>query len=219
MLEFSTILERIKDILSEDITFRKVLDKDVAETLHIHPITFASMKKRNSVPFMEILQFCARKKISINWLLFNQSPESLIDSTQRYSFVRYFDSVQVSAGGGADNDILEEETLMLEGVFADKLGGERHLKHIEAVHVSGDSMEPVLSDGDIVFVDRSQTDYGRGGIFVITTEYGVFVKRLQKRLDGRVDIVSDNKEYPVQTIESHELEVIGKVQGAFAQPD
>jgi len=39
---------------------KKVFDKDVAALLRIPQQTFATMKKRNSVPFEEVLLFCKR---------------------------------------------------------------------------------------------------------------------------------------------------------------
>ena len=55
----------------------KVFDKDVATALNIPQATFATMKKRNSIPYEEILEFCALKKISVNWLFFDQAVDML----------------------------------------------------------------------------------------------------------------------------------------------
>ena len=176
MKTFSDIVEAIKDIVSSEFPDKKVFDKDVAELLDISQMNFATMKKRNKVPFSELLDFCAKRSIAINWLLYNQSPESLIEPTNRVYMVRYFSSVNASAGGGAENDELEYEPLMLEENFVFSLGGEKELRHIEAINVSGDSMEPSFSYNDIVFVNRSKTDLSRGGIFTIRTEHGLFIK-------------------------------------------
>ncbi|MDD2780556.1 S24 family peptidase, partial [Sulfuricurvum sp.] len=172
-------------------------------------------KKRNKIPFTELLDFCAKRSIAINWLLYNQSPESLIEATNRVYMVRYFSSVSASAGGGAENDELEYEPLMLEENFVISLGGEKELRNIEAINVSGDSMEPSFSYNDIVFVNRTKTDLSRGGIFTIRTEHGLFIKRLQVRIDGKLDIISDNKDYPTYVARKDEVEIIGRVVGRF----
>lgn len=80
-------------------------------------------------------------------------------------------------------------------------------------------MEPTFSYGDMIFINRSKTDIGRGGIFTINTEAGLFIKRLQKRLDGKIDVISDNKEYEKQTLELHEMNVVGRVVGRFGSVD
>ena len=208
-------VETIKDIVSSDFPEKKVFDKDVADLLDITQMNFATMKKRNKIPFNELLDFCAKRSIAINWLLYNQSPESLIEPTNRFYMVRYFSSVNASAGGGADNEELEFEPLMLEDNFVLSLGGEKELRHIEAINVSGDSMEPSFSYNDIIFINRSKTDISRGGIFTIRTEHGLFIKRLQVRIDGKLDIISDNKDYPTYVAPKDEVEIIGRVVGRF----
>lgn len=76
-------------------------------------------------------------------------------------------------------------------------------------------MEPSFGNNDIVFLNRSKMDVERGGIFTIRTEYGLFIKRLQMRIDGFVDIISDNKEYPISIIRRDEIEIVGRVVGRF----
>lgn len=215
MKSFLDIVEGIKDIVSEDFPGKKVFDKDVADLLGISQMNFATMKKRNKIPFMELLDFCARRSIAINWLLYGQSPESLIEPTNRFYMVRYFSEVNASAGGGADNDDEVYEPLMLEANFVTSLGGESELKNIEAINVTGDSMEPLFNYGDIIFINRSKRDIGRGGVFTINTEHGLFIKRIQKRIDGKIDIISDNKDYPTMSADPQEIEIIGRVVGRF----
>lgn len=215
MKSFFDIVETIKDVVSGEFPDKKVFDKDVAELLDISQMNFATMKKRNKIPFNELLDFCAKRSIAINWLLYNQSPESLIEPTNRFYMVRYFPSVSASAGGGAENEELEYEPLMLEENFVISLGGEKELRHIEAINVSGDSMEPSFAYNDIVFINRSKVDVGRGGIFTIRTEHGLFIKRIQVRIDGKLDIISDNKDYPISIALRNEVEIVGRVVGRF----
>ncbi|MBD3809628.1 MAG: LexA family transcriptional regulator [Sulfuricurvum sp.] len=217
MKTFSDIVETIKDIVSSEFPERKVFDKDIADLLEISQMNFATMKKRNKIPFNELLDFCAKRSIAINWLLYNQSPESLIEPTNRFYMVRYFSSVSASAGGGAENDELSYEPLMLEENFVLSLGGEKELHHIEAINVSGDSMEPTFGYNDIIFINRTKNDISRGGIFTIRTEHGLFVKRIQVRIDGKLDIISDNKDYPTYVARRDEVEIIGRVVGRFGR--
>lgn len=69
------IIEKLKDIISADGKNGKVFDKDVAKSLELSQANFATMKNRGKIPFTNILNFCAKKKISINWLLYNQNPD------------------------------------------------------------------------------------------------------------------------------------------------
>ncbi|QFR43318.1 LexA family transcriptional regulator [Sulfurimonas xiamenensis] len=219
MKNFLEIVDEIKNILSTEFAGKKVLDKDVADTLGISQMNFATMKKRNKIPFGELLDFCATKSISINWLLYGQSPESLVEATNKFFMIKYFSNVSASAGGGAELEEEEVQGVEIPHEFVTMLGGERELKYIEAINVSGDSMEPTFSYNDIVFINRNKTDLRRGGIFTIRTHGGLFIKRVQKRIDGKIDIISDNQIYSTQTLDPNEIEVIGRVVSRFGSVD
>jgi len=219
MKTFTDILETLKDVVSEDFNGRKVFDKDIAVLLGITQMNFATMKNRNKIPYNELLEFCAKRGIAINWLLFDQSPESLIESTNRYFMVRYFNNINASAGGGGLADDESYENLPVDEQMLAHIGALDDLENIEAINVSGDSMEPTFGYGDIIFINRARTNISRGGIFTIATEHGLFVKRVRERLDGKIDIVSDNKEYPMQTIDKSEVTVVGQVVGRFGRVD
>jgi len=213
MLDFDTVMERIKDVLSKEIGDRKVYNKDVAAALGITPEHLSVLKKRQKLPLKEILDFCARRSISANWLLYDQDPHSLCEKTDRFVYVRYFKEIGASAGGGALNYELQSDRLYIDEKIVAMLGGKQSLAHIEALHVRGDSMEPLLKDGSIVFLDRRQKDVKKGGIFVVSTNVGLFIKRVVLRLDGRVELLSENREYSPELFLPEEIEVVGKVVG------
>lgn len=219
MKNFLDIVEEIKNIISSELHGKKIFDKDVADTLGINQINFASMKKRNKIPFDKLLDFCALKSISINWILYGQSPESLVDATNRFFMIRYFKDVNASAGGGGDGDEEIMKEIEIPHDFANILGGSAEIKNIEALNVSGDSMEPTFSYNDIVFINRNKKNLQRGGIFVIKTDSGLFIKRVHQRLDGKVDIISDNQAYTTQTLEQKDIEIVGRVVSKFGSVD
>jgi SOS-response transcriptional repressor LexA len=214
MLDVINIIDKLKDVLSKDGKIKKVYDKDVADSLSITQANLATMKTRNKIPFSNILDFCALKKISINWLLYGQDPSSLVDSTDRY-WIKYFPQISVSAGGGAYDTNEDYEKLDVPDYFIDILGGQNNIKNIEAINVTGDSMEPTLNTGNIIYLDTNKKDISKDGIYAFTNQNGLFVKRIQKRIDGKIDIISDNKEYPIQITSKDEINIMGKIVGVF----
>jgi SOS-response transcriptional repressor LexA len=210
MLDINEIIEKLRDVLSSEKREGKVFDKDIAGALDISSVNFATMKKRNSIPFSNILDFCALKKISINWMLYGQDPSSLIDSTDKY-WIKYYPTINVSAGGGAYDAQESFERLDVPEFFVNLIGGHENIKHIEAINVTGDSMEPTLNNGNIIFIDKTKNDVSKDGIYAFVNENGLFVKRIQKRIDGALDVISDNREYPMQVAKKGEIEVLGKV--------
>lgn len=218
MLDFKeTILPRLKDIISKDVGKRKVYDKDVAKALGINPLTFATIKKRNTIPFREILDFCAKRNISINWLLYNQLPKTLEDETEKFAKVRYFTDIRASAGGGSLNYETESEILYIDEKIVQKLSNIKNFEYLEAINIVGDSMEPTLKEEDIILIDRTQKDITKSGIFVISTTGGVFVKRLILNTNGYLSLISDNPLYPPETIDSTDIVIIGKVVGVISK--
>jgi phage repressor protein C with HTH and peptisase S24 domain len=121
----------------------------------------------------------------------------------------------MSAGGGATMEAENFEKLDIPDYFVKMMGGADMVKTIEAINVTGESMEPSLNDGDIIFVDISKNQYSKDGIYAIYTDDGLLVKRIQKRADGLYDIISDNQIFSNQTIEKEKLTIYGKVISSF----
>ena len=214
MIEFGEIIEKLKDVISTKKIGGKVFDKDVAMELGIPQASFATMKKRNSIPYEELLRFCARKKLSINWLFFDQPVEMLIEETNKFFQIRYFADLRASAGGGANVFESDEdyEMIMIDERIVRTIAGFGN-GELEAINVNGESMEPTLQDGSIIFIDRSQTDIDRDGIFIASTTGGLFVKRIRRRADGMVELISDNKSYSPEVMAPEQVTIVGKVVG------
>ena len=213
MIDFFTVIEKIKDVISNKSNNKKVFDKDVAAELGIPQTTFATMKKRNSIPFREVMEFSARMKISINWLFFDQSAEMLIEETNRFFQVRYFSDIRASAGGGAEVFDEDYDLLSVDKAIMRNMIGFSENREIEAIHVDGESMQPTLQDGSIVFVDRAQTNINKDGIFIASTTAGLFIKRIRQRADGMIELISDNKAYSPELLTPDEVTIVGRVVG------
>lgn len=86
-------------------------------------------------------------------------------------------------------------------------------KSLKTFQASGDSMSPSIEDGDILLVDTERKDFHNGGIFLITINEDWFIKRLRQKINGDLEIISDNKEkYPTETIKMND-EVVLDVKG------
>jgi len=212
MYDLRNIIAKLKEVISEEKSVKKVFDKDVADALTIPQTTFATMKKRNSIPFKEILEFCANKRLSINWLFFDQAIEMLEEETERFFQVHYFSDVRASAGGGAFNFDEDYEVLSIDKTIMQSITPS-FSNTIEAINVDGESMEPTLQDGSIVFIDREQTNINKDGIFIARTTAGLFIKRIRQRADGMIELISDNKAYSPEIITADEVEIVGRVIG------
>lgn len=84
------------------------------------------------------------------------------------------------------------------------------------VRVAGDSMEPTLYDGDSVLIDISDTIVRDGSVYVLRYGDGFRIKRLLKRFDASLVLVSDNKKYPEEIVSEEQaaqfITIIGRVR-------
>ena len=89
---------------------------------------------------------------------------------------------------------------------------------IAAVYVSGDSMEPMLRRGDMVFCDTC--GYEGEGIYVIQSGGETYVRRVYKDL-GKYVIKADNPLYPqkIEPLESASIKVVGRVHYTIKRCD
>jgi len=218
MNQFVDIIEKVKDIISNEVEGGKVFDKDVAKELGISQATFATMKKRGAIPYKELMEFCARRKISINWLFFDQAAGMLVEETDKFFHVKYFSNVRASAGGGSEGfgEDFEEiviDNKLMKTIFKNQDLEELKNKEIDAIRVDGDSMEPTLKNGSIVFVDRTKKEISKEGIFIVSTPGGLFIKRLNRKVDGSIELISDNRMYSPEVLAPSEVNIVGKVVG------
>lgn len=216
MPNLKEIMDKIKDIISTEIGQKKVFDKDVADILGINHLTFATMKTRQKIPYEQILNFCAKRKISINWLLYDQIVDSLHEQTDRFIKIKYLKNIYASAGGGAENYCEEESYISIDEQTL-KCMNIYDTKNIEAINVFGDSMEPTLYDGNVVFIDKNRGNIQKGGIFVVSTPAGLFIKRLQAKTNGTMDLISDNDNYGVENVRLEDVKILGQVVGAVSE--
>jgi predicted transcriptional regulator len=70
MKDFRAIIESLREYLAKDGR-KKVYDKDIAKLLGISQAQFATIKKRNTTPFAEVLEFCHREGLSCCELFFD----------------------------------------------------------------------------------------------------------------------------------------------------
>jgi len=156
------------------------------------------------------MSFLAKRNISINWFFFNQLPESLIENTSNYIILKYQKNVIGSAGGGAINYEINSEPLIIDKQLLDYINSS--YKYTEVLQVFGESMEPDIKDGSLVFVDKSKKDINEKDIFLVNINGEIFIKRINIKEDDFI-LKSFNQNYIDLKVEN--LIVIGKVKGVF----
>lgn len=82
--------------------------------------------------------------------------------------------------------------------------------------IEGDSMEPVLKDGEIIVCSRVEdpalyaNNIKTGYVYVVVTNNDIMVKRVANRLkeEGKLQLISDNTDYPDVIVDKNELQEV-----------
>jgi phage repressor protein C with HTH and peptisase S24 domain len=122
------------------------------------------------------------------------------------------------ASMGNGNQQQEVETvidmLTISKTWADKtLRPYTNSENLAFIHAIGDSMHPTFNDGDILMIDTGDKSITADKIYVLEAYERLFIKRVRQRLDGEIEISSDNPS--VKTVDilngNHTINVLGRV--------
>lgn len=155
-------------------------------------------------------------KVSPEWLLFGKPmPADILAALSKpddNELVPVF-SVTASAGYGAlvDGEEIVDRLAFPAGYLRRITSA--NPRDLAIIGVKGKSMEPTLSDDDLVMVDTSKRDLSFDGLFVLRDGgASLLVKRIGRgRRRGTVMLISDNPTFHPVEREIEEIEVVGKV--------
>ena len=82
---------------------------------------------------------------------------------------------------------------------------------LRAVFVRGDSMAPILSEGDMLLINITKSTPNPPGVFLLFDGAGLVTKRLEMITQGRINVSSDNRQYAAYERNLEDLYIIGKV--------
>ena len=155
--------------------------------------------------------------VNPDWLL-NGTGEMFLDNTSRQQEVSdiisipYYPEVSAAAGSGAlvydENSV---KHLQISSAIINISTGD----NVCLINATGNSMQPVIDDRDLLLVDLTHKDFIDEGIYVVRLENTLLVKRLQKIPNGIV-LISDNPQYEKIILNSdnfneNDAAIIGKV--------
>ena len=192
----------------QNLTKTKVSQESIANALGLKQTTISGRASRNSdFSLDELIMLEQALALPIGSVSGIQSNESSIE----------LDYICIAPSCGRGTVVLDEADVtpvrIGKEVIKDiwKVSTPEVLKLFKA---TGDSMENTIEDGNILLVDTSRTDYHNGGIYVLTINNDWFVKRLRLKINGDLEIISDNPKYVPEVLKPNtdiEINVVGRV--------
>ena len=210
MKSFKDIVEKLKDVLSKELGNISIKDKDIAIALDINYDIFRKNKQYNKIPYFQIMQFLAKRNLSINYFFFNQLPESLIEPTSQYIILKYHSNITSSAGTGTLNYQLQHEPIIVDISILEYINS--NYKYTEIIKSQGDSMLPLIQENSLIFVDTLDKNINSKNIYVVNVKGELFIKKIVFK-DGLYLLRSLNQSY--KDIKVKDFNVIGKVKGVL----
>lgn len=216
----NTVLSRIADAFqAEDINVLGLM-------IGVPPKTVATWKYRGTVPYEQVEKIARNRGISLDWLMlgrgklqyedppaFNSELKSAGAAPNGFVLVPRYE-VQASAGHGSlvhSEQIVDYLAFKADWV-RNTLGVSQ--KDLALISVKGDSMEPVLSNEDLILVDMRKNCVEDNAIYVLQLNEALLVKRIQHKLDGSLHVMSDNPRYQAEIVSADraaDLNVLGRV--------
>lgn len=224
----STLSERLKQIMIE----KNINQTELAKLAEASPQSVTNWLKRNSMSKNVAKAICEKTGYSIDWLLFGLGESNHADTNFKQSRLKPVEwedmptsntefvevpvlDVHLSAGDGYCNTEGEEMytlpfrayTLRREGI---------NVENLRVVRVTGDSMEPKLSDNDTVSINTADKVVRDGKMYAIRIGDVQKIKILIQNSDGNITVRSYNPDYKDEIvykgqIESGDFTVIGRV--------
>lgn len=193
----------------------------------------------------KVLRICEAKQVNLEWLALGRGerqrrfgdvtrpeiyggqssarvPDRVMAAADGREFVllpRY--DVSVSAGNGT---IVRSEQVVDYLAFSAEWFHKNvgiAPAHAALIEVRGDSMTPVLNDGELVIVDTSCDAFKDDAIYVLQYSGALRIKNVRRRIDGKIEIKSANEDYGVELLTEQEAEmgvitIVGRARWALS---
>lgn len=190
--------------------------ESVAEAAGISRVSVVQWEKGETKNAKGEYLLRAAQLLDINpyWLVFGEGEMS--NTTKAESEYSLVPKYNISASMGDGRTVESEQVvdyLAFKSSWLIAMGLDE--QHLALVEVVGDSMEPTLASGSLVLIDLRKRSPSDSGIYAMGIDGQIWVKRLLRKFNGDLEIISDNTELHgkevVKKDELDQIRVIGRV--------
>jgi len=199
----------------------------LARATGVSPSAFRKWLKGEAEPSRDrLVALAGTAGVSVAWLAQGEGPEpdmvsldarvrspgvSAPDSGQFHLLPKVAEAAAAGSGQHTPNDATEFIGFRYDWIRATF---NREPEDIILETAVGDSMEPQIGNGDLLLVDTTDQTIRSFGIYVIEVQAERLVKRVQRKFDGSLILISDNVRYQPETIAADvapTVRVVGRV--------
>lgn len=198
----------------------------LARTMGVSPSAFRKWLKGEAEPSRErLVALAAAAGVSIGWLALGEGPAPRFregraapaDLDMDPSQFLFLPKIPEAAAAGAETPAPPDEQTSAFIAFGHDwvrrcFGIEPDELMLETA--VGESMHPTIGDGDVLLIDSTDRRFREFGIYVLEYAGQRLVKRVQRKLDGSLVLISDNEVYEPERIDAArapEVKALGRV--------
>lgn len=172
-----------------------------------------------AAPFEAVARLCDAKGVSLEWIWTGQGPMRggiaqpglPLDG---FVYIPRYGDVRASAGSGqlVAGEGISDFLAFREDWVRFRL--RRNPVNLVVIEAIGDSMAPTIENGDIMLMDKAETRIRDSAIYVLASGDEAIVKRVERKFDGSIKIISDNPVYETVTLTAEQvpdLRVVGRI--------
>ncbi|MGM0506388.1 MAG: LexA family transcriptional regulator [Bacteroidota bacterium] len=199
------ILDRLRDV------YALGSDAELARFLEVNPSTVATWRAKQTMKYDRIFE--RAEDLNLHWLLTGEGtllPETggkgitdrhPVHPPSATSSIPYLEPGQIetfaddkTSASTQEPDASSVAITLPESYVREELNSDPD--QLFLFRAPGDGMDPTLRYRDFLLVNRSRRTPVSGRIFLIRLKQSLFCKRIQELPDGRLQLLSDNPNYP-----------------------
>ena len=202
-----------------DVLMRRILDatginsqSDLAKELEINRSGITHARNNNKIPDKWIVKLYRKFGFNPQWIETGIGNVFLHTQSANDIEFKYIPKVAARLSAGTGSFECEEDVTDYLSFPTKWLSGKGSANSMVAMEVFGQSMEPIIKEGDTVLIDQSQNTILAGAIYAVGVEDTILIKRLEKH-PNKLVLCSDNRDYEpiyLKKEEMDEIRIIGK---------
>jgi phage repressor protein C with HTH and peptisase S24 domain len=203
----------------------------LARAMGVSPSAFRKWLRGEAEPSRErLIALADAAKVSIAWLATGEGPEPVFDTPEdtsargRFAPAEGIDASQfillpkapAAASAGAMTPLAARNDSEYIAFRHDWVRSELGIDPEDLILeiAVGESMTPTIRGGDLLLVDTTDRIFNNFGIYVLEILGERIVKRVQRKLDGSLVLISDNATYEADQVPPGQVKdviVVGRV--------
>lgn len=156
----------------------------------------SAARTRKRIPASWIKQIALNKNVDSHSLFFGEKQSEPSPDDIEVVMVPLVNATLSAGGGSFEVDGNVQRHIAFRHDFLSRKGC---IKDMVLMTVAGDSMDPEIKDKDTVLIDQSQTQFVANGIYAVSLQDMLYLKRVNARPD-KIILESINPDYPPMPI-------------------